>query len=70
MYGYNGENRMVLPTCAPEDPDTIKERVAISVITPIVNIGRWAGYVKTDEDIDLIIKSRDEKWEKIRREWK
>ncbi|MBR4223533.1 MAG: pyruvate synthase subunit beta [Oscillospiraceae bacterium] len=24
----------------------------------------------TDEDIDLIIKSRDEKWEKIRREWK
>lgn len=54
MYGYNGENSMVLPTCAPEDPDTIKERVAISVMTPIVNIGRWAGYVKTDEDIDLV----------------
>lgn len=29
------------------------KRVTISVLTPIVNIGRWAGYRKRDEDIDL-----------------
>lgn len=50
---YNCENHMVLPTYAPEDPDTITQRVAVSVMTDIVNIGRWAGYRKTDEDIDL-----------------
>lgn len=50
---YNGENSMVLPGCAPEDPDTITERVAISVITDLVAIGRWAGYGKKDEEIDL-----------------
>ena len=53
MYGYNGENSMVLPTYAPEDPDTITERVEVSVFTPITNIGHWAGYKKYDEDIDL-----------------
>ena len=55
---YNGENHMVLGShggyqYAPEDPDTIKERATISVITDIVNIGRWQGYKKWDEDICL-----------------
>lgn len=50
---YNGENSMVLPTAAPEDPDTITQSVTLSVLTPIVNIGRWVGYAKRGEDIDL-----------------
>ena len=50
---YNGENSMVLPTYAPEDPDTITERVTVSVMTDLPNIGRWAGHAKSNEDIDL-----------------
>jgi hypothetical protein len=50
---YNGENYMVLPTAAPEDPGTITQGVRVSVLTPIVNIGRWKDYPKFDADIDL-----------------
>lgn len=53
MNMYNGENSMVLPSYAPESPETEKRRVAVCVTTDLLNIRRWAGYCKRDEDIDL-----------------
>ena len=53
---YNGENHMVLPCYTPEYQDTVTERVRLrlSVMTVPANIGRWAGYTKRNEEIDLV----------------